>query len=104
MEITGVVVRKLTFENRMRAVVSITLDDMFAVHDIKVIEGANGLFVAMPSRKTMEGDYKDIVHPINSEFREKVSTVIIEKYKEELAKYQAELNSAGEASPSDSED
>ncbi|MBR2751233.1 MAG: septation regulator SpoVG [Clostridiales bacterium] len=104
MEITGVVVRKLTFENRMRAVVSITLDDMFAVHDIKVIEGANGLFVAMPSRKTMEGDYKDIVHPINSEFREKISSVIIEKYKEELAKYRAELDSAGEASPSDSED
>ena len=95
MEITGVVVRKLTFENRMRAVVSITLDDMFAVHDIKVIEGSNGLFVAMPSRKTNEGEYKDIVHPINSEFREKISEVIIAKYKEALAEQQKELQTLG---------
>ncbi|MBO4496272.1 MAG: septation regulator SpoVG [Clostridiales bacterium] len=95
MEITGVVVRKLTFENRMRAVVSITLDDMFAVHDIKVIEGANGLFVAMPSRKTSEGDYKDIVHPINSEFREKISEAIIAKYKVALAEYKKEMAEAG---------
>ena len=95
MEITGVVVRKLTFENRMRAVVSITLDDMFAVHDIKVIEGSNGLFVAMPSRKTNEGEYKDIVHPINSEFREKISEVIIAKYKEALAEQQKELQKLG---------
>jgi len=91
MEITGIVVRKLTFENRMRAVVSITLDNMFAVHDIKVIQGGNGLFVAMPSRRTQDGEYKDIVHPINSQFREKISEQIIAKYKEALAEYLASI-------------
>ena len=92
MEITSIIIRKLTFENRMRAIVSITLDDAFAVHDIKVIEGTNGLFVAMPSRRTPEGEYKDIVHPINSDFREKISVMIIEKYKEAVAKLAADAD------------
>ncbi len=84
MEITGIIIRKLSPDNKMKAVVSITFDDVFAVHDVKVIEGANGLFIAMPSRRTPEGEYKDIVHPINSEFREKVSAAVLAKYKETI--------------------
>ena len=82
MEITGIIIRKLSPENKMKAIVSITFDEVFAVHDVKVIEGTNGLFIAMPSRRTPEGEYKDIVHPINSEFREKLSTAVLAKYKE----------------------
>ena len=66
----------------MKAIVSITIDDMLVVHDIKVIEGQNGLFVAMPSRKTPDGEYKDIAHPINSAAREFLQNLILEKYSE----------------------
>ena len=82
MQITDVRVRKVTKEGKMRAVVSITIDDVFVVHDIKVIEGEKGLFIAMPSRKTPEGDFKDIAHPINSETRDKIQSLILEKYQE----------------------
>lgn len=82
MQITDVRVRKVTKEGKMRAVVSITIDDVFVVHDIKVIEGEKGLFIAMPSRKASDGEYRDIAHPINSETRDKTQSLILEKYQE----------------------
>ena len=80
MEITDVRLRKVNSENRMRAVASVTFDNEFAVHDIKVIESQNGLFIAMPSRKTPNGEFKDIAHPINPETREKIQKAILEAY------------------------
>ena len=85
MEITDVIVRKVTKEGKMKAVVSITIDDEFVVHDIKVIEGEKGLFIAMPSRKASDGEYRDIAHPINSNTREKIQSLILEKYEEVMA-------------------
>ncbi|MBO4926698.1 MAG: septation regulator SpoVG [Clostridiales bacterium] len=85
MEVTGIVIRKLSPDSKMKAIVSITFDNEFAVHDVKIIDGSHGLFIAMPSRRTPEGEYKDIVHPINSEFRDKVSALVLAKYKETLA-------------------
>ena len=82
MQITDVRVRKVTKEGKMRAVVSITIDDVFVVHDIKVIEGEKGLFIAMPSRKASDGEYRDIAHPINSETRDKIQSLVLEKYQE----------------------
>ena len=82
MEITDIRVRKINSESKMKAVVSITIDNEFVVHDIKVIEGDKGLFIAMPSRKSGDGEYRDIAHPISSETREKIQTVILSKYKE----------------------
>ena len=84
MQITDVRVRKVTKEGKMKAVVSITFDDEFAVHDIKIIEGEKGLFIAMPSRKTTDGEYRDIAHPINSETRDRIRKIILEKYEEVL--------------------
>lgn len=84
MEITDVRVRKVTKEGKMKAVVSITIDNEFVVHDIKVIEGEKGLFIAMPSRKAGDGEYRDIAHPINSEIRNKIQTMVLEKYEEAL--------------------
>ena len=81
MEITDVRVRKVALDGKMRAIVSITLDNEFVVHDIKVIEGE---FVAMPSRKSATGEYRDIAHPINSETRDYVQKIILEKYEEAL--------------------
>lgn len=80
MQITDVRARKVTKEGKMKAVVSITLDNEFVVHDIKVIEGEKGLFIAMPSRKAADGEYRDIAHPINSETRERIQSIILEKY------------------------
>lgn len=80
MQITDVRVRKVTKEGKMKAVVSITVDNEFVVHDIKVIEGEKGLFIAMPSRKAGDGEYRDIAHPINSETRDKIQTIILENY------------------------
>jgi stage V sporulation protein G len=76
MTITDVRVRKIAKEGKMKAIVSVTLDDEFVVHDIKVIEGEKGLFIAMPSRKTADGEYRDIAHPINSETRQQMQDVI----------------------------
>ena len=84
MTITDVRVRKITKEGKMKAVVSITLDDEFVVHDIKVIEGEKGLFIAMPSKKSADGEYRDIAHPINSSTRDTIQTTILEKYQESL--------------------
>lgn len=80
MEITDVRVRKLNSEGKLKAVVSITFDNEFVVHDVKVVEGTSGLFVAMPSRKTPEGDFRDIAHPISTPAREKIQTRVFEEY------------------------
>ncbi|MBO5424173.1 MAG: septation regulator SpoVG [Lachnospiraceae bacterium] len=80
MQITDVRVRKVAKEGKMRAVVSITIDNEFVVHDIKVIEGEKGLFIAMPSRKASDGEYRDIAHPINSETRDRIQSLILEAY------------------------
>jgi stage V sporulation protein G len=82
MEITDVRVRKIDKEGKMKAVVSITIDNEFVIHDIKVIDGEKGLFIAMPSRKSTDGEYRDIAHPINSETRNKVQEIILAKYAE----------------------
>lgn len=84
MEITDVRVRKITKEGKMRAIVSITLDNEFVVHDIKVIEGEKGVFIAMPSRKASDGEYRDIAHPINSETRDRIQNTILTKYEAAL--------------------
>lgn len=84
MNITDVRIRKIAKEGSMKAVASITLDNEFAIHDIKIIEGEKGLFIAMPSRKSAEGEYKDIVHPISSASREKLQTAILEAYEKVL--------------------
>ena len=88
-------VRKVAKDGKMKAVVSITLDDEFDVHDIKVIEGEKGLFIAMPSRKASDGEYRDIAHPINSETRERIQTIILEQY-EKAAAESAEAEEAAE--------
>lgn len=91
MQITDVRIRKVDKEGTMKAVVSITIDDEFVVHDIKVIEGEKGLFIAMPSRKAADGEYRDIAHPINSGTRERIQTLILNKYQEELASVPEEV-------------
>lgn len=80
MQITDVRIRKIATEGKMKAIVSITLDNEFVVHDIKVIEGQNGHFIAMPSRRTPDGEFKDIAHPINTETREKIQQAILGEY------------------------
>lgn len=80
MQITDVRIRKVEKEGKMRAVVSITIDDEFVVHDIKVIEGEKGLFIAMPSRRAADGEYRDIAHPINSQTRDSIQRIILEKF------------------------
>lgn len=85
MQITDVRIRKVEKEGKMKAVVSITIDEEFVVHDIKVIEGEKGLFIAMPSRKAADGEYRDIAHPINSETRDRIQNLILEKYQEAAA-------------------
>ena len=89
MNITDVRVRKVAKEVKKKAVVSITIDEEFVVHDIKVIEGEKGLFIAMPSRKATDGEYRDIAHPINSSTRDKIQTIILEKYQEAAAEEEA---------------
>ena len=84
MTITDIRIKKVSTDGKMKAVVSVTFDDAFVVHDIKIIEGQDKLFTAMPSRKTPEGEYKDIAHPINSEMRTQLEKVILAKYEEEL--------------------
>ena len=85
MQITDVRVRKVEKEGKMKAIVSITIDEEFVVHDIKVIDGEKGLFIAMPSRKAADGEYRDIAHPINSDTRSKIQQIILDKYQEEMA-------------------
>lgn len=80
MQITDVRIRKVAAEGKMKAIVSVTFDNEFVVHDIKVIEGQNGLFIAMPSRKTPDGEFKDIAHPINTQTRERIQSAILDEY------------------------
>ena len=80
MQIKDVRIRKISKEGKMKAIVSITLDGEFVVHDIKVIEGEKGLFIAMPSRRAGDGEYRDIAHPINSQTREMIQNIILERY------------------------
>lgn len=85
MQITDIRIRKINTEGKMKAVVSVTFDNAFVVHDIKVIEGQDKLFIAMPSRKTPDGEFKDIAHPINAETREQLQSVILDKYETTVA-------------------
>ena len=80
MEITDVRLRKVNTEGRMRAIASITIDDEFVVHDIRVIDGNNGMFVAMPSKRTPDGEFRDIAHPISSATREKIQDAVLAEY------------------------
>lgn len=88
MQITDVRVRRVNKEGKMKAIVSITFDNEFVIHDIKVIEGEKGLFIAMPSRKSGDNEYRDIAHPINSETRDKLQNIILEKY--EVSNFESE--------------
>ena len=94
MEVTDVRLRRVQTDGRMRAIASITLDDEFVIHDIRVIDGNTGLFVAMPSKRTPDGEFRDIVHPINSNTRNKIQEIVLEAYhavSEEDAVEQVEL-------------
>ena len=84
MTITDVWVRKIEKEGKLKAIVSITLDNEFVVHDIKVIEGEKGLFIAMPSKKSADGEFRDIAHPINSSTREVIQSTILDRYQQTL--------------------
>lgn len=90
MQVTDLRVRLIQKEGKMKAVVSMTIDNELVVHDIKVIEGEKGLFIAMPSRRTSDGEYRDIAHPINSDTRTRIQDMILEKYEQVLKEGQAE--------------
>ena len=92
MNITDVRIRKVTAEGKMKAIVSVTFDDEFVVHDIKIIEGQSGLFIAMPSRKMGEGDFRDIAHPLTSETRNKIKDAIFAEYENVLTEQDSEGN------------
>ena len=91
MEITDIRIRQMTNDEKMKAVVSVTFDNCFVVHDIKIIQGEDKLFIAMPSRKTPDNEFKDIAHPINPETREKLSDMVLEKYHSTVIQEQAHL-------------
>ena len=93
MQVTNVRVRRIVKEGKMKAVVSITIDQVFVVHDIKVIEGEKGLFIAMPSKKSADGEYRDIAHPINTETRAMLERIILDEY--EKSALQEDSASAG---------
>lgn len=95
MNISDIRVRRLMQDGRLRAVVSVTIDNELAVHDIKVIEGPERLFVAMPSRREESGVFRDIIHPITAEARKQFEESVLEAYKEELARQQAEAENEG---------
>ena len=90
MQITDIRIRRISKEGKMKAVVSITFDNAFVVHDIKIIEGEKGLFIAMPSRKAADGEYRDIAHPINSETRDIGQTMVLKKYEELMEEVEEE--------------
>jgi len=84
MQVTDVRVRKINNDGKMKAIVSVTFDEEFVVHDIKIIEGQNGLFIAMPSRRMADGEFRDIAHPINSDTRAKIQDFVFAEYEKEL--------------------
>ena len=90
MQITDVRIRKISAEGKMKGIVSVTFDNEFVIHDIKIIEGDNGVFIAMPSRKMGEGDFRDIAHPLVSETRNKIRDAIFAEYEKVLAQKAAE--------------
>lgn len=99
MQITDVKIRKVATEGRMKALASITLDHEFVVHDLRIIGGSTGLFVAMPSKRTPEGIFRDIAHPINGDMRQKVEAAVLEAYGQEdvaIAETQARYNAMNE--------
>lgn len=104
MKVTDVRIRKITSEGKMKAVVSVTFDDQFVVHDIKIIEGQNGPFIAMPSRKMGEGDFRDIAHPINSETRGMIQDAIFSRYEELEAQEAAEEEAKAEVMKEEAEE
>lgn len=83
MKITDVRVKKVEGQNRLRAIASITIDDVFVVHELRIIEGANGVFVAMPSRKNKQGVFKDVAHPINTDLRREIEQIVLDAYNKE---------------------
>ena len=91
MEITDIRIRQMTTDAKMRAVVSVNFDNCFVVHDIKIIQGEDKLFIAMPSRKTPDNEFKDIAHPINPEMREKLSDMVLEKYHSTIVQQEAQM-------------
>ena len=99
MHVTDVRVRRIAREGKMRAVVSITIDKVFVVHDIKVIEGEKGLFIAMPSKKSADGEYRDIAHPINSETRNMLEEIILKSYEESALQEEGVQEEDGAAGP-----
>lgn len=103
MEITDIRVRKINTEGKMKAVVSVTFDNSIVVHDIKIIEGQEKLFIAMPSRKTPDGEFKDIAHPINSQMREYLESTILAKYEATLSEEMEASQVSESAQPSQSE-
>ncbi|AWZ49606.1 septation regulator SpoVG [Hathewaya limosa] len=96
MQITDVRIRKISTDSKMKAIVSVTFDGEFVVHDIKVIEGKNGLFIAMPSRKTPNGEFKDITHPINTDTRQKIQDAILSEYERVKSQISADENTLSE--------
>jgi stage V sporulation protein G len=92
MQVTDIRIRKVEKQGKMKAVVSITFDDEFVVHDIKVIEGDKGFFIAMPSRKTLDGEYRDIAHPIKSSTRDALQNIILERF-QQVMETESELES-----------
>jgi len=99
INITDVRVRRIARDGKMRAVVSITIDNVFVVHDIKVIEGEKGLFIAMPSKKSADGEYRDIAHPINSETRNMLESIILKSYEESVLLEESAQDQDGAAGP-----
>ena len=95
MQITDIRIRRISKEGKMKAVVSITFDNAFVVHDIKIIEGEKGLFIAMPSRKAADGEYRDIAHPINSETRDTVQSMVLRRYEELMDEVEEETEAGG---------
>ncbi len=96
VKITDVRVRKISSEGKLKAYVTVTFDDCFVIHNVKVIEGKNGEFIAMPSRKTKNGEYKDVAHPIQSSFRNDIQEIILKAYEESTDEPVADLDDISE--------
>ena len=94
MKVTDVRIRRLNLESKMKAIVSITIDDSFVIHDVRVIEGGNGLFVAMPSKRTPSGEFRDIAHPINAETRQIIQQSVLDAYAREMEESSLEFSEA----------